>query len=139
MNLTHKILEDGNLKIEADEATVAELREMRTENPDDFGSDYIMHEVFEDLTANSDLEWIDPAECGDLTDAPILGIRGEEYATDEMGCVGQNIVGRWPDENGVLKTWIRDVVFRWGFMDYAVRSVLDDLADQGYAIFQAPN
>jgi hypothetical protein len=64
-------------------------------------------DALESLLCNSDLEWIDPSETGDLTDAPILGIR---------------------DENGA-------VLARWGYMDYQVRSFLDDLIQDGKAVF----
>jgi hypothetical protein len=68
-------------------------------------------EALEPIIANSDLEWIRPEENGDLTDAPILGYR---------------------DENG------ESTGERWAFMDYQVRSFLQDLMDKGVAIFTAP-
>ena len=76
-----------------------------------FGSSVHEAEVLEDLLANSCLNWIYPEECGDLTDAPILGFRDEEgNATGE----------------------------RWGFMDYQVRSFCEDLRDKGATVFIAP-
>jgi hypothetical protein len=138
MNLTHTILEDGNLKIEADEATMAELKEMRFENPCAFTAERTLYDVFENLLGNSNLEWIDPSECGDLTDAPILGIRGDVYPVDDPNLSGPMVQGHWRDDEGNMQTWVRDVESRWGYMDYAVRNILDDLADKGCAIFQAP-
>jgi hypothetical protein len=51
--------------------------------------------------------WIRPEEIDALTSAPILGFR---------------------DEN-------ENVVRVWGFMDYAVRSFLQDLVETGKAVF----
>ena len=49
-----------------------------------------LYEIFEWLTCNSDHEFVQPEETGDLTSAPLLGRR------DEQG----------------------NIVQRWGFMDY---------------------
>ena len=65
------------------------------------------HEALEVLICNSDLEWIDPSETGDLTDAPMLGIRDHK--------------GR--------------IFHHWAYMDYQVRSFIDDLIETGRAIF----
>ncbi len=68
-------------------------------------------DVLQELVANSDLDWIRPEECGDLTDAPILGYRDQD--------------GRATGE-------------RWAFMDYQVRLFTDDLLEKGVALFVAP-
>ncbi len=68
-------------------------------------TDDAMYELFEDILANSEYEWITPQEIGALTDAPILGIR---------------------EENG-------DISEAYGFMDYCVRSLLGDLKEYGEA------
>ncbi len=92
-------------------ASRKERAELAGEHPSLFGSSLHEAEILEDLLANSCLEWIQPEECGDLTDAPILGFRDEEgKATGE----------------------------RWGFMDYALRSFCEDLRYKGEAIFIAP-
>lgn len=65
------------------------------------------HQALEGLIDNSDLSWIGPEEIGALTSAPILGLR---------------------DENG-------EPTAAWGFMNYAVRSFLEDLVKTGQAIF----
>lgn len=64
-------------------------------------------EALESLIGNSELDWVDPCEIAALTSAPILGIRGEDG----------------------------EVLAAWGFMDYAVRSFLDDLIQTGQAVF----
>lgn len=96
---------------------------------DDFQSDDTLLDTLESLTANSELEWINPADTGDLTSAPMLGILGEpgRHESGPYGCV---LVG-W-DEHGA---WHSPIVMRWAFMDYQVRSPLDDLADNGRVAF----
>jgi len=66
------------------------------------------YEALEGLIDNSELCWIRPEECGDLTDAPILGFRDADGNATDM---------------------------RWGFMDHALRSFLQDLVETGKAVF----
>jgi hypothetical protein len=68
---------------------------------DTFGTDEVMYEFFEGFIANTEYEWIGAEEIGALTDAPILGIK---------------------DEDG-------NVLEAYGFMNYAVRSLMEDLRD----------
>jgi hypothetical protein len=98
------------LALIADDDDRAFLREMKEGDPDQFGTIQSEIEALDSLIANSELDWIDPAECGDLTDAPILGIR---------------------DVDGVP-------LERWGFMNYQVRTFLGDLIDDGRAVFTGP-
>lgn len=97
---------------------------------DDVGnisSDAPMYDFFEHLTCNSELEWIDPSLTGDLTSAPMLGIFGEERVfTKEDATIPHRVTG--PD-------MIQEVEARWAFMDYAVRSVLEELRDKGQCVF----
>ena len=72
--------------------------------------DDTMYEFFEHLVCNSELEWITPERTGDLTDAPMLGI-----------C-------EWGDGNE------HEVIERWAWMSYAVRSLLEELRDKGVAV-----
>ena len=72
--------------------------------------DVTMHEFFEHLVCNSELEWITPEWTGDLTDAPMLGI-----------C-------EWRDGGE------HEVIERWAWMSYAVRSLLEELRDKGVAV-----
>ena len=64
-------------------------------------------EALEPLICNSELDWVAPEDIGALTSAPILGIRNPAGEVDAA----------------------------WGFMDYAVRSFVDDLINTGKAIF----
>ena len=119
------------LTIQASKTEREELRER-----DDIQSDYALHEIFERLVSNSELEWINPADTGDLTDAPMLGILdgaqplanresfAPHYGTTLAGCYGD------PPQAQVCP-----ILERWAFMDYQVRSVLEDLRDKGEAVF----
>lgn len=128
--MTYKISDDRKtLTISVDEAEQKELREIES-----IGADSTMHDFLEPLTSNSELEWIDPADTGDLTDAPMLGILGE----DQVRMQGVNPSGPY----GIIKTGFngtadtfQPILERWAFMDYQVRSALEDLRDKGEAIF----
>ena len=56
-----------------------------------WGSEMLEVEILEQMLANSELDWVSPIDTGDLTDAPMLGIR------DEYG----------------------DLIERWGYPHYA--------------------
>lgn len=64
-------------------------------------------EVMEHMLCNSELDWVTPEECGDLTCAPMIGLRNEEGAVTE----------------------------RWAFEPYCVRAFEEDLRDTGEAVF----
>lgn len=117
------------LTIDADEQ--AELRRMKEDDPDRFRSDVAMFEFFERLTANSELDWIDPGHdhTGDLTDAPMLGILGNE-TTKAEGPYGYRQVGHWGGKNHY-----QPLTHRWAFMNYALRSPLEDLLEKGEVVF----
>jgi len=71
-------------------------------------SDKSMYDFFESLIANSELIWISPEEIGALTDAPILGFKDENEKIIEV----------------------------YAFMDYQVKSVLEELRNNNKVIFQ---
>lgn len=103
--MKHKFNSDrSQLIISADATERAILDAM---NGHDIQSDSALHDFFEPLVCNSELDWIRPEETGDLTDAPLLGIRYESETKIE----------------------------RWGFQDYCLRSPLIDLRDSGEVIF----
>ena len=112
MRLSYKISEDRRtLTVTAGKSARAELAELGQ----DIHSDKSLYEAFDKLIANTELQWINPSECGDLTDAPILGI-----------------YGAGPDDKDP------PVAERWGFMQYQVVSPLQELRDTGRAVFTAP-
>lgn len=113
------------LTIMADEPARAALRS----EGEYIHSDAAMLEYFDPLICNSELEWIDPADTGDLTSAPMLGILGE-VKSDELECLERSF--------GVIHTGtnqFQPILERFAFMDYQVRSVLEDLRDTGKAVF----
>lgn len=128
MSITHTY-ESGNLVLLADEETQAQLFIDRAENGD-FQSDDYMGDMLESVVCNSDLEWVRPEEIGALTDAPILGIRGDPRPLRD----GENsdylfLAGHWDGQ-----TWVQDVIVAYAFMDYQIVSIQDVLADYGRAI-----
>jgi len=99
------------LVITADADDRKHLAELAAEDDEQgcgpFGTDAMMIDQLGDLLANSEFDWVNPSETGDLTDAPMLGIREEDGS----------------------------VIKRWAFMDYQVRCVMEDLLDKGECIF----
>lgn len=89
------------LTITIDAEEVAVLNKAQAEDPERFQSDAALHDFFERLTCNSDLEWLTESQIaavGDLTSAPMLGILDGEK-----------------------------VLERWAFMNYQVVSPLETL------------
>ena len=121
--MDHKI--DGNrLVITIDEDEQAELWEL-----EDIQSDMAMTEFLEPLVANSELQWVSAEDTGDLTDAPMLGICGEE-STENKGPHGAVHCGHWDGKNRY-----HPIVNRWAYMDYQIKSPLQDLRDNRQAVF----
>ena len=117
MNLSYIISPDRcALTVTADKATRAELHELGEE----IGADEHLWDAFERLIANSELEWISPQECGDLTDAPILGIRSGDA------------------RDFAVRGYRYAVLERWAYLDYMLKSPLHDLRDTGKAVFTSP-
>jgi hypothetical protein len=84
-------------------------------------------EALERMLANSELQWINPEDTGDLTDCPILGVLGTETQLTPVGPYGAVAVGK--DETGLL---YQPIVARWGWVEYELRSFLEDLATLGW-------
>ena len=129
MSIKYQINKDaGTLTLAADDAARAEIREL-VEEEMDRGWQWLEVEALEILIANSELQWLEPSDTGGLTDAPILGVIGEE-TREKTGPFGAVHVGG--DEKGPI---FSPILERWGYMDYAVRSFLEDLAETGKAVF----
>lgn len=104
----------------------------------EIGQDRHLHDAFERLIANSELEWIAPEVCGDLTDAPILGIWGpDKWVASHRDGDGTILVGS-DARRPVNPVNVCEIVERWAFMGYELRSPLHDLRDTGRAVFVAP-
>lgn len=95
-------------------------------------------EVLEPLLVNSPLGWVDPADTGDLTSAPILGIFEGAFTEDQLppGNFGFVPIGAWPEEGQKLAVKrYTAITSRWGYPHYQLRSFLEDLATTGKAEF----
>lgn len=85
------------------------MEDFRERFPDpEFTSDEVMIKFFSRFIEVTDWEWIDAEEIAALTDAPILGYR---------------------DENG-------NIVKAYGFMDYAVESLMWRLYTNNFVVLQ---
>lgn len=104
MRATYDLNTNGVLTLTVTDAERAELKEMSNEYSSTSAMEY---DVLDSMLCNSMLTWVDPAETGDLTSAPMLGLRNEKG----------------------------EVMARWAFMDYQIRSFVDDLIDKGKAVF----
>ena len=124
--MNYLISPDGQrLTLTVDTQERALLLDMTNE---ELSADDTMFEFFEKLIGNSELEWVRPEECGDLTEAPMLGIYGPETTT-----TGGRHAGNWPAQDGVVRAHYHPVMQRWAWMDYQVRSLLSVLRDTGSA------
>jgi hypothetical protein len=119
----------SQLTIIVDSDEQMQLRELKLEIGDQFQSDKALRDFLEPLIANSELQWIDPSDTGDLTEAPMLGILGEESEKGE-GPYGAVHVGHWDG-----KDWYQPILQRWAYMDYQVRSPLNDMLAIGWSNF----
>lgn len=129
--MTHTIDPHGRLVIAVEPAERKLLRQLLDEDPKAFTSNQVLHDVFEHLVANSELDWVGPEVCADLTDAPILAILGETEAGPAEDGSGYILVGFW---DGQPRR--QPVLFRWAFMAYAVTSPQEKLLERGQCVWE---
>lgn len=131
--MNHYIDGCGQLIITVDKQEKQHLVESSVE--DAFDTDDFMLDFFESLLANSALQWISPAQSGDLTDAPMLAILGEPIPGPENPSDGEAQgmihVGRWDD-----KSWYEPILKRWAFMSYQVKSPQRELMERGFCTWE---
>lgn len=107
---------DGNLRLVLLPEAREDLLELRrAEVSGEKTTSDVEAEVLEDLLANG-FQHIQPEDVGALTSAPMIT---DDWEGDERG-ESVPIVG------GSV----------YAFMDYQVRSIVEDLAEKGFAIFQ---
>jgi len=99
----------GLLILKADAEEQVRIRELVAEKEGDWSPMQMDDEVLAPLLCNSELEFINAEDCGALTDAPILGLRKESG----------------------------EVEAAWAYMDYQLRSFVDDLLETGRAVFRS--
>jgi hypothetical protein len=106
-------------------------------------------DALEGLIANSELDWINPVDTGDLTAAPLLGILGAVFSESGRDGVafpslfGWVHVGRYErrennqeiPHNGEIEDHFQPILQRWGYSHYQIRSFLTDLMETGKAEF----
>lgn len=129
----HYLISDDRraLTVFADLSERAALRALG----DEIGQDRHLWDALEPLVCNSELQWVAPDLCGDLTAAPILGLWGDCEALPNGWTLGNGykLAGRWDDT-----IWGHRITERWAFVEYETRSPLEDLRDTGRAVFVAP-
>jgi len=131
--MTHEFRNNrSQLVILADAQDRAELQELKDEEPDKWGTTQAEAEQLEDLLCNCELDWINPSDTGDLTSAPMLGITGgeDEITTENKGPHGAILVGSWDGAERYAP-----ILERWAYMQYQLRTFLEDLLDKGEAVF----
>jgi len=124
------------LAIKADEEDRKELTELKEYDPDKWGTTQAEIEMLETMLANSELQWIDPADTGDLTDCPILGIVGGDDETTRQALGPYGAIHGGADESG---PFFYPILERWGYTPYALRTFLEDLLEDGEAVFVNSN
>ena len=131
--MNYKISPDRHmLTITADENERQQMREFRDTSPEEFGTESNERDFIEHIVCNSELGWVQPADCGALTEAPILGIFGPECRKHNLPSTGHGSIFNGSDENG---GWYQPILERWAYPHYALRSFLKDLIDNGTAVF----
>lgn len=120
------------LTITADDETKRIIRENRDDHDDDYaGTDKEMFDLFDDVLPNCSFEWVNPSETGDLTEAPMLGLFGED---EEVEPVDNEVPAGFRLSGHDGKTCrAQPILWRWAWMSYAVESLIDHLLEHGEA------
>ena len=127
---------DKTLTLECDPEEQKDLREMFADIAAIgacYGTTGDEKDFLEWFIANSELEWIDPEDTGDLTSAPLLGILGEEGIAGIT--VFQENYGYVDSGHDGRNSLVQPILHRWGYPHYQLRSFLADLAENGKVEF----
>lgn len=117
--MKHEILPNGYLRISiTQEEADNYLGELEGEDLSRIDES----DFFEPLTCNSELNWLREGITDDLTNAPMLAIRGDTVAHVCEDGDGYEPVGRWDG-----KDQARPILFRWGFMAYETKNMAEEL------------
>ena len=133
IRVIHEISADrSTLTLRVDQEAQQEMVDWRADDSREWGTRNAEVECLEFLMSNSELQWLEAADTGDLTDAPLVGICGgdDQSGYDCQGPYGAMMVGS--DIGGNIYVPILE---RWGYHYYQLRSFMDDLADDGFATF----
>jgi hypothetical protein len=100
--------------------------------------DYIEDALSDVMIANGPFDYISPAVCGDLTDADMLGVLGEDQEcngpafsspADTTGGVGSGYVRTAPGRAAKC-------LARWAYMNYQVRDWRDETIETGRCVWE---
>lgn len=158
--MLHEILPNGDLKIYATPEWLADLREKYAGTEEDqwgggedgsirYRRDYAVYsteadtmdayyEEFEGILTNTEIESLLPEYILALTDDPYMwAVYGEDTALSEGADPAfYRIIGRWENNEGDLVTYYNPVLNAWHFPMYCLRSPLNDVLENGFAIFE---
>jgi hypothetical protein len=98
-----------------------------------FNSDDFLYDLLMPMFTDDSFTWLPEGTTGDMTSAPIIGVLGDEMPgppTDKAECSGLYHCGRW-EVDGELREIYQPVLSRWAFMDYALSSPQQELAETG--------
>lgn len=111
----------SQLRFHLDEEEKAEIA--RAESPEK--KQELIQTWREHLLCNSELQIVFPENTGDLTDAPMFGIYGEE-TTEKSGPHGCRHIGFWDG-----KARYQPILERWAYTSYQILDPWEELAKNG--------
>jgi len=103
-----------------------------------FDSDDFLYDLLEPMFTDDCFSWLPEGTTADLTAAPMIGVLGDEMpgpATEKAICSGLYNCRRWEVE-GQLRAIYQPVLQRWAFMNYALTSPQQELAETGRCEWQ---
>ena len=143
--ITTSILENGNLRLTGSTEALRNLA--ATKHYNEFQTDKYLWEFLSEALANPDFDYqqCDPAWVGALTSAPMLamfefaekplpvGVTSRDLAFfNTLDCTIER-----RNDGKTFKGFYYPVEQCWTFMDYALRSPLEDMLEQGYCDWQS--
>lgn len=105
------------------------IKSLRESEEDEVEISNAVEELLSNHFCNCELQWINPADTGDITEAPMLGILGET-TTEDKGPYGAVHCGFWDE-----KARYNPITERWAYMNYQVEDPYLVLAEKGEITF----
>lgn len=132
------VIEKERLVMTAEPQEQEYLRLLYEQDNDKFDRDQTFVDLFENLWTNDSFQMLGAEWTGDLTDAPMLAILGDEERApaaikDDKELYGQCLYPCGKDEQGIR---CQPILYRWAFMDYQVSSPQRELLENGRAVWQ---
>jgi hypothetical protein len=124
-------IDENTLTITANKREQSRLRRLRRENSA-FDTDNFTYAMLENLFTNDCFSWLGAEWTGDLTDAPMLMILGDEEPLPPKNENGDHFcMGIYPTGSETCQP----ILYRWAFMNYALTSPQRELVEKGIAVF----